>query len=91
MRFTKKCINLSTGKKINAEDQIIIAESKDDTQGEVFTLQNTANNFGMEISTEKFETMAVFFVQDPVRCEIGVGDKCLQQVRDFKYLGCEIS
>ena len=34
------------------------ADSKDDSQREVCTLQNTAKNFGMEISTEKFETMA---------------------------------
>jgi hypothetical protein len=29
--------------------------------------------------------------QDPVRCTIIVGSKCLQQVMNFKYLGCEIS
>jgi hypothetical protein len=34
------------------------ADSKDDSQTEVFTLQNTAKNFGMEISTEKLEMMA---------------------------------
>jgi hypothetical protein len=29
--------------------------------------------------------------QDPVICKIIVDDKCLQQVRNFKCLGCEIS
>ena len=44
----------------------------------------------MEISPQKSETMA-FLGQDPVRCKIIVDNKCLQQVKDFKYLSCEIS
>jgi hypothetical protein len=43
-----------------------------------------------EISPEKSETMA-FLGQNPIRCKIIVGNKCLQQVKNFKYLGCEIS
>jgi len=31
-----------------------------------------------------------FLGQDPVRCKIVVDTKCLQQVKNFKYLGCEI-
>ena len=58
----KNGITLLASKKINsllfAEDQVIAADSKENSQSEVFTLQNTAKNFGMEISTEKFETMA---------------------------------
>jgi len=44
----------------------------------------------MAISPEKSETMA-FSGQDPVRCKILVNNKCLQQVQNFQYLGCEIS
>jgi len=44
----------------------------------------------MEISPEKCEKMA-FLRQGPVKCKIFVENKCLQQVRNFKYLGCEIS
>jgi hypothetical protein len=36
------------------------------------------------------ETMA-FLEQVPVRCKIIVDNKCLQQVKNFKYLSCEIS
>ena len=43
----------------------------------------------MEISSEKSETMS-FLGQDPVRCKIFVDNKCLQQVKNFKYIGCEI-
>jgi len=44
----------------------------------------------MQISLEKSDTM-VFLGQDPVRCNIVVDNKCLQQVKNFKFLGCEIS
>jgi threonine dehydratase len=44
----------------------------------------------MEKSSEKSETMA-FLGQDPVRCKIFVDNECLQQVKNFKYLGCEIA
>jgi phage major head subunit gpT-like protein len=44
----------------------------------------------MDIPPEKSETMA-FLGQDPVRCEIVVDIKCLQYVKNFKYLICEIS
>jgi hypothetical protein len=32
-----------------------------------------------------------FVGQDPVGCEILVDNKCLQQVKKFKYFGCEIA
>jgi len=44
----------------------------------------------MEISPAKCEKMA-FLWQDPVTCKIFVENKYLQQVRNFKYLGCEMS
>jgi hypothetical protein len=43
----------------------------------------------MEISPEKSEIIA-FLGQHSVRCKIVV-DKCLQVVKNFKYLCCEIS
>jgi hypothetical protein len=42
------------------------------------------------LQPEKSETMA-FLGQDPVRCKIMVDNKCLQQVKNFKYIGYEIS
>jgi len=44
----------------------------------------------MQISLEKSETMA-FLGQDLIRCKIVVDNKCLQQVKNFKFLSCEIS
>jgi len=53
-------------------------------------LQNTRKDSGMEISPEIYETTA-FLGQDPVRCKITVDNKCLHQVKSFRYLVCEIS
>jgi hypothetical protein len=44
----------------------------------------------MEISPENSETM-VFFGHDPVNCKIIDDNKFLQQVKNFKYLCCEIA
>jgi hypothetical protein len=43
----------------------------------------------MEISQKT--QMVVFLGQDPVISKIIVDNKCLQQVKNFKYLSCEIS
>jgi hypothetical protein len=44
----------------------------------------------MQISPEKSET-TTFLGQIPVRSKIVVDNKCLQQVKNFKFRGCEIS
>jgi len=56
-----KDITFSPSKEINlcffADGQVIIADSEDKLQRGIFTLQNIVKIFGMEISTEKSETM----------------------------------
>ena len=42
------------------------------------------------MSPEKSETIA-FVGKDPVRRKIVVDNKCLQQVNNFKCLGCKIA
>jgi len=80
-------ITLSPSTKINtllfADDQVLVVNSGDN-------FQSIANNFGMEISLEKSELMT-FLGHDPERCKIVVDNKCLQQVKNFKCFGCEIS
>jgi len=44
----------------------------------------------MEVSPEKSETVA-FLGKGAVSYKIIVDNKCLQQVKNFKYFGCEIS
>jgi hypothetical protein len=55
----------------------------------VLTLQNIAKKFCNGNIAEKSGTMA-FSGQDSLRCKILVNNKCLQ-VKNFQYLGCEIS
>jgi hypothetical protein len=43
----------------------------------------------MEISSEKSDMME-FLRQDQIRSRIIVNYKCLQQINNFKYLGCDI-
>jgi hypothetical protein len=73
-----------------ADDQVVIADSADNLQIGVFTLQNIATNSGMGKRQEKSGTIA-FLGQDAVKFKIVVDNKCLQQLKNFKYLGCEIS
>jgi hypothetical protein len=79
--YTKVMI-LSTTTNIDtllfAGEQVIIANSEDNLQGGVFTLQNTAKSIGMEKSPEKSETMA-FLGKDSANCTIIVYNKCLKQ------------
>jgi hypothetical protein len=60
-----------------ADDQVVRADSEDNLRRGVFTLQNTAKQFGMEISPEKSDTMAVLG-QYPIKCKIIVDNKYLQ-------------
>jgi len=53
-------------------------------------LQNIASDFRVEVSPERPETMA-YLGQDQVRCKIVVEDKCLQKVKNVKYLCRETS
>jgi hypothetical protein len=64
----------------------VCAPSQVNLQTAVFTLQNTAQSFGMEISPEKSETMA-FLGQDPLRFKI----LWITEVYNLKYLDREIS
>jgi len=72
------------------DDQVIIADSEDNLQRGILTLQNVAKNFGMEMPPGKSEMMA-FLGQDPLRYKSMVDNKCLQHVKNFEYLSCEVS
>jgi phage major head subunit gpT-like protein len=53
-------------------------------------VQNIARCFVIEMSSEKSETIA-FLGKDPLRRKIIADNKCLQQVKNFKYLSCKIA
>jgi hypothetical protein len=89
-----KGINVQNNTKLNTilfvDDQVIIANSEDNLQRGVFTLNNTLNRFGMTISCKESKVMA-FVGQEPVRSKITINDNIFKQVNEFKYLGCQIS
>jgi hypothetical protein len=59
--YTKR-VTLSNTTKVNTllflDDPVVIADSEENLQIGVFTLQNIAKDFGMEILSEKPETLA---------------------------------
>jgi hypothetical protein len=57
-------------------------------QRRTLTLQSTEKNCFYYI-TWKSKTKA-FLEQNPVGCKAVVDNKCLRQVKNFKYLGCGI-
>jgi len=59
-----------------ADDQVIIADSEDNLQRGLFTIQNIAKMFGAAIASDKSEAI-VFLGQDSVRCKIVVDNKRL--------------
>jgi hypothetical protein len=73
------------------EDQVIIADSDDNLQRGVFTLQNIANKFWNGNITRKIQDSGIFRTRPCIRCKIVVDNKFLQQVNNFKHLSCEIS
>jgi hypothetical protein len=89
-----KGITLSTSTKINtlpfSDNQVIIPDSENNLQREVFTLQNMAKRFWNVNIKRKISDDAIFRTR-PVRSEIILGNKRLQQVKNFKCRGHEIS
>jgi hypothetical protein len=84
-----KGINVQNSTKLNtilfADDQVIIANSEDNLQRGVFTLNNTLNRFGTTVSCKKSKVMA-FIGQEPVCCKITINDKIFEQVNEFKWM-----
>jgi hypothetical protein len=58
-------------------------------KGETINTAKHNKSFGMEKS--QITEMMTFFPQDPIRCKSVVDSKCLQHVKNFRYLGCEMS
>jgi hypothetical protein len=73
-----------------ADDQVLIASSKDKLHREKYNLQKTISDFDMSISIEKTKIMA-FSGKDPVRGKICINYKTLEQISTFNYLGCTLS
>jgi hypothetical protein len=89
-----KGIQMSRNKFLNtllfADDQVIISHLEEELQKPTHKLNKLINKYGMKISTEKTKTMALCG-PEPIRSKIVIGNKIIQQVNVFNYLGCSLS
>jgi len=90
----KKGIQLNNRKLVNtilyADDQILMATSEDELQTMAHHLNLIARKYKMTISSTKTQSMAMCgnHIQ---RVNIVINDNIIEQVTDFKYLGCRKS
>jgi hypothetical protein len=72
-----------------ADDQIVLADSEENLQRAVFSLNNTANEYNL-IYTEKTKVIGFKGVEH-LRARIEISNNIFEQVTCFNYLGCNIS
>jgi hypothetical protein len=72
-------------RSIFADDQVIIQDSEDKLQKSVYILNQMSKEYNLKISTDKTKGKRL------VRSKIEVDVSLLEQVRQFNYLGYELS
>jgi len=73
-----------------ADDQVIIADRKDNLQRAAHKLKQIIREYGLTISVQKIKSMA-FRGRDPVRTKIVIDNKIIEKLNSFNYLGNMIS
>jgi len=73
-----------------ADDQVVIRDSEDKLQKSVYILNQMSKDYTLKISTDKTKIMA-FKGKHLVRSKIEVDGSILEEVKQFNYLGCELS
>ena len=74
-----------------ADDTVLIAKNQEDLQALVTQLDCVIKKFGMQINIKKTEVMVVSKKAEAPVCKIMVDGSTLNQVENFKHLGCTIS
>jgi len=82
--------NLYLNTLLFADDQVIIQDSEDKLQKSVYILNQTSKDYNFKISMEKTKIMALKGKR-LVRPKIEIDGSILEQVKQFNYLGCELS
>ena len=72
------------------DDQVKIADTEDNLQKAAYKLNQIITDYGLTISVQKTKSMA-FTGRDPVRTNIVIDNKIIEQVNSFNYLGNMIS
>ena len=70
---------------------VLIAKNQEDLQALVTQLDCVSKKFGMQINIKKTEVMVVSKKAEAPVCKILVDGSTLNQVENFKYVGCTIS
>ena len=73
-----------------ADEQVVTADTEDNLQKAAHKLNRIITEYGLTISVQKTKSMA-FKGLDPVRTEIVIDNKIIEQVNMFNYLGNMIS
>jgi len=73
-----------------ADDQVITAYTEDNLEKAAYKLNQIITEYGLTTSVQKTKLMA-FKGRDPVRTEIVIDNKIIEQVNSFNYLGNMIS
>jgi len=82
--------NLSLNTSLFADDRVIIQDSEDKLQKSVYILNQMRKDYNLKISMDKTKIMA-FKGKHLARSKIEIDGSILEQVRQFNYLGCELS
>ena len=69
-----------------ADDNVLIAESKEDLQEMINELHQKCVEYGMSLNAKKTKVMAID-KKEQIECEIKVENKELEQGKEYKYLG----
>ena len=95
LRTIKDRLGIRTGEvNINnlryADDIALIAGREEEVKDLVNTISEESGITGLSLNIKKTETMVISKNKDPPTCAIKTGNKLLQQVHTFKYLGTRI-
>lgn len=79
------------GRTINnlryADDTVLLAESEHELQELMTQVNHTSQEYGLEINTEKTQTMIISKTNDHPLLNIQVNGEMLKQVKSYLYLG----
>jgi len=82
--------NLYLNTLLFADDQVIIQDSEDKLQISVYILNQMSKDYNLKICTDETKIVA-FRGKHLVRSKIEMDGSILEKVRQFNYLGCEMS
>jgi len=82
--------NLYLNTLLFADDQVIIQDFEDKLQKSVYILNQISKDYNLKISTDKTKIMA-FKGKHLIPSKTEIDGSTLEQVKQFNYLGCELS